>query len=172
MEEDSNQDKLKDIIIENSESETWYEAKKEWDLQYIFQEESNCICNHFIVDNCVIKNRNNGNELIVGNVCINHFEEAKLYVDKKVFSSLKNLTCENNANEELLKQAVFLGIISENTKHFYEDITTGRGSRNSFNKDHKNFSQKKWNSRKDINLQILAGFSKDRPKCLSCSSLA
>lgn len=45
----------------------------EWDYIYSTINKNKCICGQPIKDNCIIKNMKNGNELIVGNVCINKF---------------------------------------------------------------------------------------------------
>jgi len=60
MAERSDQQLLRQVVISNSEADNGIEAKTEWRLITIFDNPNNCICNHAILENCVIKNRNNG----------------------------------------------------------------------------------------------------------------
>ena len=59
-----------------SEAENWDEAKLEWSLDSIYfsQEAGRCLCGHMpIKEHCVLLNCHNGNEVIVGNVCVKKF---------------------------------------------------------------------------------------------------
>ncbi|MBB4515838.1 hypothetical protein [Paraburkholderia fungorum] len=78
---------LKEEILSRSNSKVWESAVGEWDLDHIFTIERNeegggvighgygvCLCSHQpIVEHCVLKNQANGNEAIVGNVCVKRF---------------------------------------------------------------------------------------------------
>lgn len=65
-------------IIDLSQSKNWSEAKKEWNLLTIYEDESdrNCLCGHEIYNVCVIKNKITGNKAEVGNVCVTKFMEG------------------------------------------------------------------------------------------------
>jgi hypothetical protein len=63
-------------IIARSVAQNWEEAKREWDLVDIYREDEplECLCGHTpIIEICVLRNRRNGNDAIVGNVCVNKF---------------------------------------------------------------------------------------------------
>jgi hypothetical protein len=67
--------RLVKAIISRSVADTWHEAKREWKLVHIFFTDvpGNCLCGHPINEHCVLYNRENGNEVIVGNVCVTKF---------------------------------------------------------------------------------------------------
>lgn len=90
-EERCDQELLQRIVIENSQAENWIEAKKEWKLKSIYDRASHCIGRHGILEICVIYNDETNRELIVGNVCVNHFDEKNLSVPKSSRTSLKNV---------------------------------------------------------------------------------
>lgn len=65
-------------IIALSVASEWRAAKKEWDLSSVFfsppDDPGTCLCRHSpIREHCVLTNRENGNEVIVGNVCVKKF---------------------------------------------------------------------------------------------------
>lgn len=63
-------------IIEASAASTWDQARLEWALETIYraEEPESCLCGHYpIIEICVLRNRVNGNEVVVGNVCVNKF---------------------------------------------------------------------------------------------------
>ena len=74
-----------------SASDRWPEARLEWDLLSVYQEEEpqTCLCGHTpIIEICVIRNRNNGNEAVVGNVCVNKFLGLN---SEKIFAGLRRV---------------------------------------------------------------------------------
>jgi hypothetical protein len=160
MSEVSDQVLLKQKVIENSIADTWEEAKKEWRLEFIFDKITNCVCcNHRTTENCVIKNKHNGSRLIVGNVCVNHFDEDELKVNKSCWSSLQTLQQQDDvtetdpkpiANRQLVELARRLNILSEYEARAYNK------SRN-----YPNPLRDKWNQ------LIKYAFHPDRPLC-SC----
>lgn len=89
--DNGNQEKLRQVVLENSEAGEWDAAIHEWDLAYIYEERGSvCACGHSpITDNCLIRNRVNGNTLVVGNVCINHFNVPSLNVPASACQLLK-----------------------------------------------------------------------------------
>jgi hypothetical protein len=70
-----NFDILSAKIIELSEADSWEEAKLEWVLDNIYKTSlmGSCLCTQSIVEHCVLLNKENGNEAIVGNVCVQKF---------------------------------------------------------------------------------------------------
>ena len=65
-------------IINLSESNLWSQAKLEWELDSIFitdhDSAGTCLCGHFpILEHCIIRNRVNGRDAVVGNVCIGRY---------------------------------------------------------------------------------------------------
>jgi len=173
MSGESDQNVLRAVIIKNSQSTTWDLAKTEWALQTIFDEQSHCICGQSIMENCVIYNPNTCKTLIVGNVCINKFEEEAINVDDRCRESLKRLTgdpLDCSMNRYLVDLAFKLNILSKREKDWYLDQTKGRQSRNRFNHEHVHFDQGAYDKRKKYNQLVLYGFKKDRPRC-HCDSL-
>ncbi len=59
-------------IVELSDSDSWREAKQEWCLVDVYRTQSlgECLCGHPIKEHCVLQNHENGNEAIVGSVCV------------------------------------------------------------------------------------------------------
>lgn len=167
MTEESDQAALRDAVIDNSKADTWNDAKKEWKLVYIFDLASNCVCGHAIVQNCVIRNTLNSNELIVGNVCINHFQEPALEVPDVARNSLRGLNnnTSETANEELLKIAFRTSVLTFMEKENYTKITTGSGSRVRFMVEHERYNASLTAQRDKINRLIKLGFSAQRPIC-------
>jgi hypothetical protein len=75
-EEVGNRFQLFKEIIDRSVADNWEEAKREWELEEIYHEDEplTCLCGHTpIIEICVLRNRRNGNDAIVGNVCVNKF---------------------------------------------------------------------------------------------------
>lgn len=174
--ENSDQKRLRRKVIENSFADDWESAKTEWELISIYDKDNECICRHKIVENCVIRNRNNANELIVGNVCVNQFKEAELSVPHSCRRSLKQLQLRRRnpdvpkanranpdvpkANRALIDVAVRLKILSENEGKWYGKAATNSSMR-----------EKKMEFRRKINSLILMGFTDERPEC-HCGELA
>lgn len=82
------------VILENSESKDWGEAKTEWDITDVYEDESlseSCICGkedlRYVY---TITNRINGKSLYpIGSHCITHFENPdlneRIETDKQLF---------------------------------------------------------------------------------------
>jgi hypothetical protein len=65
-------------IIPLSVARTWNEAKQEWELVHVFytdgESPGTCLCGHYpIIKHCVLRNRENGNEVRVGSCCVKRF---------------------------------------------------------------------------------------------------
>lgn len=167
MTELSDQRQLRETVIAHSVASTWQLAKKEWRLVFIYDEESNCVCGHFIVENCVIHNADTDSTLIVGNVCINHFNEPALTVKSTARISLTKLHdgTRTTANTELIDVAQRTRVLSVSESQYYKKLTTGKNSRNRFNPTHENYNANAVQFRHKINMLIMLGFSATRPRC-------
>jgi len=166
--DESDQEKLREIILTKSSATTWEKAKREWSLHTIICDKpNNCICGHRIRENCIIQNSKTGKKLVVGNVCINQFKEENLNVDLTAQSSLHSLRrgTSKTANQALLKLARRIGVLNEIETRIYSNLTTGQGSRISYNEKHEEFNRFRYNYRELINRLIILGFNKNRPKC-------
>jgi hypothetical protein len=175
MSEHSNQELLRFKVIEASIASTWEDAKLEWSLDTIYDEHGgSCECGHHIVQHCIIRNDQTDTELIVGNVCINHFDVPELYVPVVARGCLKRVREEihtAHANQDLLEVAFRLDIISELEWDKYEQKTTGRGSRTRFWWDHPHYDPNAVELVEKINHFIVLGFRSNRPRC-RCGSFA
>lgn len=151
-------EKLKEAVLEVSCSKNWDEARQEWELLTIYHYPNHCQCGHHIEENCVIHNEKNGNELVVGNVCVNKFGVDRLNVSTNSFNSLKRITEKtrtSSVTEELLNIAFNLGIVSQSEVNSYEWARSLR--RDSAEE-----------VRYKINNLLKLGFCVDRPRCTAC----
>lgn len=73
------QEVLQKKIVELSEADNFGQARNEWAVEQVYsldpdEELETCLCSyHPIKHICVIVNRNNGNNAIVGNSCVSRF---------------------------------------------------------------------------------------------------
>jgi hypothetical protein len=114
-----NSENLKAHILPLSVSDAFEDARHEWDLFDIKlrEEFDSCPCGQAIKELCYIRNRLNGNETYVGNVCINRF----IGIDTgNLFASLRRIVGDEsaNANEDLIDHAYHLGYIYEREYDF------------------------------------------------------
>lgn len=110
--------KLIEEIVKLSEANNWESAKGEWVLDFIEKlepedEPETCLCSHFpIKELCHIRNKFNGRETIVGNVCVTKF----LGIDSdSVFASLRRIMTDGSKaiSGELASYAMKRGLITE-----------------------------------------------------------
>jgi len=112
-------------IIELSKANTWDRAKQEWVLHDIVDYdyyEYNCLCGHPIKELCILKNKYNGKETIVGNCCVKKF--LKHFNSERIFSSIKRVKKEINKsfNTDFIQIAHDKGIITDWEYDFYMNI--------------------------------------------------
>uniref|UniRef100_A0AC34RDV8 Uncharacterized protein n=1 Tax=Panagrolaimus sp. JU765 TaxID=591449 RepID=A0AC34RDV8_9BILA len=71
----ANFSRLQKEIISRSRSNRWNDAKLEWELKFIYKSnDETCLCGQKpISELCVLRNNENGNEAVVGNVCVKKF---------------------------------------------------------------------------------------------------
>jgi len=63
---------IKDIV-DMSQGNDFTRAKLEWYLVELWKEQNHCLCGHFIIQSCLIKNDITGHEVVVGNCCVKKF---------------------------------------------------------------------------------------------------
>jgi hypothetical protein len=143
--------RLAEEIIALSVANTWAEAKREWALVevYFADEPRRCLCSHYpIIECCVIRNRLNGNEVIVGNCCVKRFRGLP---SAKVFEALKRVIKDRGAalNQAAVEYAHDRGWLSDGERDFY--LNTIRPSYRL-----KGLSPKQLATRVKINERVLA----------------
>lgn len=110
--EGHNFERLKAHTLSLSVSKSFDIARKEWSLVAIeiSEEFDECPCGQEIKEHCYIRNRLNGNETYVGNVCINRF----IRIDTgNLFDGLKRIAKDltANANSDLIEHAYRIGYL-------------------------------------------------------------
>ena len=126
--EKSNKYQLTKSIINLSVAKTWDEAKLEWNLEAIYRQDEpdTCLCGHFpIIELCVLRNRCNRNEAIVGNVCVKKFMGMP---SDMVFQAVRRVTQDLSKalNAEAIKHAHERGWINDWERVFYFDTMRKR----------------------------------------------
>jgi len=107
-------------VIELSHSNTWEEAKKEWEEIRITEVEKGedsetCTCGHYPIREVIqLFNNKTRNSIIVGNCCVNRFFGIKDY--NKIFSAIK----KGKVNHAMIKHSFEKGIINEWERDFME----------------------------------------------------
>jgi hypothetical protein len=98
------------IIMENScEKVDYFKAIQEWKYYgETFEEESNCICGHYIMVNCIIHNIKNEKTLITGNCCINKigFERKHANKSRDNYLELCLVKCKNIAERDFIEELI------------------------------------------------------------------
>lgn len=141
-------------IIERSVSTTWDEAKLEWFLADVFKEEQpdTCLCGHFpIIENCLLRNRLNGAEVIVGNVCVKKFLGLP---SDKIFQAINRVAKDNGRalNAEAIDHAYSKGWLNDWERRFYFDTMRKRS-----------LTKKQAATRQEINGKLLRNIARNRP---------
>jgi len=117
--------RLTQEIIPLSVAGSWDEAKLEWDLLDIFltdpESPGTCLCGHFpIREHCVLRNRLNGTEVVVGNCCVKRF----LPIDTgALFACCRRVMTDPTRalNTEAIEHAFSKGWINPREKRFLLD---------------------------------------------------
>jgi hypothetical protein len=126
--EGHNFEQLKKHILALSNSHSFEIARAEWSLVgvEISEELDKCPCGKDIKEHCFIRNKLNGNETYVGNVCINQF----IKIDKgTLFDGLKRIVknAKANANDDLIEYAHRMGFLyGENEYKFLKETARKR----------------------------------------------
>lgn len=138
--------KLTSEILRLSVATHWVAAKSEWSLVEVYESEEpdECLCGHFpIIEICVIQNKRNRNEAIVGNVCVNKFLG---FPSDNIFRSVKRIAKDNtkSLSEDAINHAHAKNWINDWEKAFSLD-TKGK----------RNMSEKQVAKRIQINEKVL-----------------
>ena len=132
-----------------------------------------CLCTHEPIRwHMVLRNKFNGNEIVVGNVCVKHFsavDESDLLdrdsadlvqaIPLAATASLSRLSRsatayeEVSANKLLINLAHRCGALTLFERDQYYGLI-GAGSRGRFNRESWNFSQEAYDSRAELNVKI------------------
>lgn len=115
--------KLFSEIITLSKSKEWDSAKKEWYCYQIYKTDSpqSCLCGHYpIKELCFIRNKENNNQVVVGNCCINKF------FGDKGFNKMFKAFAENRLNKSLIELAYKNNIINDKEYIFAENVCRKR----------------------------------------------
>lgn len=146
MKEGTNSYKLTEKIIALSNADNWEDAKLEWELNEIYEEDDplTCLCGHHpIYEICVIRNKKNRNETNVGNVCVKKFLGLP---SDRIFTAIKRITKDNtkSLNSESIEYMNKRGWLTDWEYRFYCNTYRKRV-----------LSEKQRNSRVSINLKLL-----------------
>jgi len=112
--------RLVEEIVSRSIANTWQEAKREWELTCIYfaDRPGTCLCGHSpILELCVLRNRENGNEAVVGNACVTRFMGLP---SDRLFASLKRIATDKTSalNAAMIAYAHDKGWLTEWEKKF------------------------------------------------------
>ena len=123
-----NKFKLSREIISRSEADDWRDAKHEWTLVGIYFADSpgTCLCGHSPINECcVLENRFNGLEVVVGNSCVNKFLNLP---SSKLFAAVKRIGegIECSPNEALIDFAFEKRWINDYERSFLNDTKRKR----------------------------------------------
>lgn len=143
-----NFERLKAHILTLSDASNFEEARLEWSLDAVEVSEvfDQCPCGQDIKEHCYIRNRRNGNQTYVGNVCINRFLQIET---GNLFEGLKRIAAnpKANANKDVIEYAWAKGyLFGENEYGFL--IQTMRK---------RNLSPSQMSWKKKINSRIING---------------
>jgi hypothetical protein len=110
-------------IIKRSVAKTWNEAKREWGLEavYFAPEPDRCLCGKFpIIELCILRNRKNDREAIVGNECVKKFLGLP---SDRIFNGLRRIQvdAEKPMNEDAIRYAHSRGWMNDWERGFYLD---------------------------------------------------
>ena len=115
--------RLVDAIVALSVASNWGEARAEWGLDYVYLTEvpGVCLCGHPITEHCLLVNHLNGNQVVVGNICVEQFLDLP---SDKLFAALRRISADPSAslNAEVIGHAYSKGYIDEWQRSFYLDV--------------------------------------------------
>jgi hypothetical protein len=116
--------KLTTEIVRRSRANRWPEARLEWKLLEIFEAEEpdTCLCGHYpIIENCILRNKVNGNEVLVGNCCVKKFVGLP---SDRIFQAVKRIRKDlvKSLNAEAVEHARERRWITQWERDFYMGI--------------------------------------------------
>ena len=89
--------RLRKEILARSVAGAWDAARQEWVLSDVFSLDSpgRCLCGHRpISECCVLTNQLNGNEVVVGNVCVEQFIGLP---SERLFAAFRRISADRGA---------------------------------------------------------------------------
>jgi hypothetical protein len=146
----SRQIQLIERIVQLSVSKTWVAARLEWRLESIQildtgEENKTCLCGHTpIRELCFLRNKENNNDALVGNVCVNRFLGLE---SDSIFQGLKRVAkdCNKALNSAAIAFAYEKGWITDWEQKFCTNTVRTR-----------DLSEKQATTRARINACVLA----------------
>lgn len=122
--------KFTTAILALSNAKDWLEAKPEWELHIVYNDDADrtCECGHQPIQQiCVIKNRDNGNEAEVGNVCVHNFMQL---ASRRIFAVLRRVRAEvtKSLNPAALELFTRRGVIDSVEQAEYLDYWRKRSN--------------------------------------------
>lgn len=135
-------------IISRSISNTWDEAKLEWSLSEVYEDEEfdTCLCGHYpIKEICILTNKKNRNTAKVGNCCVKKFIGLPSHL---IFQAVKRIRTDNEKalNAEAIDHAHSKGWINSWERDF---------SFNTMRKQKRTMTEKQLATRKKINNRMI-----------------
>lgn len=120
--------KLIERILNLSEAKVWQHAKREWELESVYEEDEpdTCMCGHYPINEiCLLRNKENGNSAIVGNVCVKKFLRLP---SGPIFAAVKGVKrgSRKSFNAETINLAHRRGWINQWETDFYVDTMRKR----------------------------------------------
>lgn len=113
--------RLREEILARSVAGAWDAARQEWVLSDVFISDlGRCLCGHPITEHCVLTNQLNGNEVVVGNVCVEQFIGLP---SERLFAALRRISADIGAalNTETIEHAYREGWLTSWEAKFYRD---------------------------------------------------
>lgn len=115
-------------IICLSQAQTWDEAKLEWQLVDVYDQEEpdTCLCGHFPINEiCVLRNERNGRVTEVGNICVKKFLGLP---SEKIFQALRRISKDDSKalNAEGIQHASDRGWLNDWETNFCFDTMRKR----------------------------------------------
>lgn len=116
-------------IIALSNADNWEDAKKEWDLDSVYESEEplTCLCGHYpIINICVLYNVYNKCKTEVGNECVKKF--FKIELADAIIKSIKKVKTDisKSINIETLDYLYGKNHINDWEYDFYKNIRNKR----------------------------------------------
>ena len=114
-------------VIEVSDSKDWQEAKKEWEIISVYEDDDydTCTCGHYpIKEIIIIQNIRNNNELIIGNCCINKFFDFE-FKGTRFFGAL----AKKKINQVVIDKGFEDNVIDEQEHKFLSQVWRRRDFR-------------------------------------------
>ncbi len=121
--------KLIPEILKLSEAAAWETARGEWELFHVYEkyesDPDHCLCGHPILEICVLRNKRNGNNAVVGNVCVKKFLGLP---SDRIFAALKRVrrSPESSLNYEAVSHAFTSRWFSPWDNEFYLGVLKKR----------------------------------------------